>query len=100
MNTNRLELFYYPIYKGFRIPPGKELQGMIIDYLTRHPEIKLRKSTFWYFSTVWSGFNSEAIEYYIFMTPERLKGFRDTDGLIGYLGIELYNYLKGGTKLG
>jgi len=43
MNTNRLELFYYPVYKGFRIPPEKELQGMINDYLTRHPELNLGK---------------------------------------------------------
>jgi len=73
---------------------------MINDYLTRIPEIKLRKSTLWYFSTVWSGFNSEMIERYIFETPERLKGFRHTDGLIRYSGIELYNYLKRGIKLG
>ena len=82
MNTDRLELFYYLIYKGFRIPPEKELQGMINDYLTHHPELKLRKSAFWYFSTVWSCFNSETIGCYIFMTPERLKGFHDTDGFI------------------
>jgi len=39
MTTRKVELFYYPVFKGFKIPTIEELRRKIV-YFTHHPELK------------------------------------------------------------
>jgi len=48
MTTRKVELFYHPVFKGFKVPTKEELQQEIVIYLTDHPELKPQKSEPWY----------------------------------------------------
>ena len=58
MTTRSVELFYYPVFKGFKVPTNEELQRKIVNYLIHHPELKPEKKEPWYRSTVSPGFNT------------------------------------------
>jgi len=99
MTTRKVELFYYPVFKGSKIPTNEELQQKIVTYFTHHHEIKPRKSKPWYRSKVSSSFNHEAMDCYIIVSPKPLKEPDCSNGTVCYSSIELCNFLKKGTPL-
>ena len=99
MTTIKVELFYYRVSKGSKIPTNEELQQKIAIYFTHHPELKPQESKPWYHSKVSPGFNHEAAECYIIVSSKSLKEPDCSDGTIRYSSIELYNFLKKGTLI-
>ena len=99
MNGRRIELFYYPVFKGFKIPTKEDLQQKIANYLTHHPELRPHQKEPWHCSRVSPGFNQEAVDRYFIVAPQPLKESERTDGKVRYSSIELYNFLKRGTLL-
>jgi len=94
MHARRIELFYYPVFKGFKIPTKKELQQKIANYLTHHPELRPHQKEPWHCSRVSPGFNQEAVDCYFIVAPQPLKEPERTDGMVCFSSIELYNFLK------
>ena len=43
MATRKVELNYYPVFKGSQIPTSEELQQKIDIYFTHHPDLKPQK---------------------------------------------------------
>jgi len=99
MTTRKVEIFYYPVFKGSKIPTNEELQQKIVIYFTHHPDLKPQESKPWYRSKVSPGFNHEAVDCYIIVSPKPLKEPDYSDGTVRYSSIELYNFLKKGTLL-
>jgi len=99
MTTKKIELFYYPVLKGFKVPTNAELQRKIVIHLTHHRELKPQKSEPWYCSKISPGFNHEAVDCYLIVSPKPLKEPGCSDGTVRYSSIELYNFLKRGTLL-
>ena len=99
MTTRRVELFYHPVSKGFKVPTNEELQQKITNYFIHHPELKPQKIEPWYRSKVSPGFNQEAVDCYIIVSPKPLKEPDCSDGTVRYSSIELYNFLKRSTLL-
>jgi len=52
MTTRKVESFYYPVFKGSKIPTNEELQQKIVIYFTHHPDLKPQRSKPWYRSKV------------------------------------------------
>jgi len=52
MNARRIELFYYPVFKGLKMPTKAELQQTITNYLIYHPELRPQQHGPWYCSKV------------------------------------------------
>ena len=73
MTTRKVELFFYPVFKGFKVPTIEELQLKIVVYFTHHSELKSQTSEPWYCSKVSPGFNHEAVECYFIVSPQPLK---------------------------
>jgi len=84
---------------GFKVPTNEELQRKIVVYFTHHPELKPQESEPWYCSKVSPGFNHETIDYYFIVTPQPSKKPEHVSGMVRYVIIELYNFLKRGTIL-
>jgi len=99
MTTRKVELFYYPVFKGSQIPTNEELQQKIVIYFTPHPDLKPQKGKPWYCSKVSPGFNHEAVGCYIIVSSKPLKEPDCSDGTVRYSSIELYNFLKKGTLI-
>jgi len=99
MTTRKVELFYYPVFKGFKVPTNEELQRKIVIYFTHHPELKPQKSEHWHRSKVSPGFSHEAVDCCIIVSRKPLKEPDCSDGTVRYSSIELYNFLKRGTLL-
>ena len=99
MTTRKVELFYYPVFKGSKVPTKEELRRKIINYFIHHPELKPQKSEPWYCSEVSPGYNHETMDCYLIVSPKPLKKADCSDGTIRYSNIELYNFLKRGTLL-
>ena len=99
MTTRKVELFYYPVFKGSKIPTNEELQQKIAIYFTHHAHQKPHKSKSWYRSKVSPGFNHEQVDCYIIVSPKSLKEPDCSDGTARYSSIELYNSLKKGTLI-
>jgi len=99
MTTRRVELFYHPIFKGFKVPTNEELQRKIVIYFTHQPELKPQKSERWYCYKVSPNFNHETVDCYFIVSPKSLKEPDCSDGTDRYSSIELYNFLKRGTLL-
>jgi len=99
MSTRKVELFYYPEFKGSHIPTNEELQQKTAVYFTYHPDLKPQKNKPWYRSKVSPGFNHEDVDCYIIVSPKPLKEPDCSDGTVRYSSIELYNFLKRGTLL-
>jgi len=99
MTATKVELFYCPVFKDLKVPKNEELQQMIVIYFAYHPELKPQKNNTWYRSKVSLGFNHEAVDRYIIVSPEPLKEPDYSDGTVRYSSIELYNFLKKGTLL-
>jgi len=97
MTTRRVELFYYPVFKGFKVPTNEELQWKIAIYFIHHPVLKPQKSEPWYRSKVSPGFNHEAVNCYLIVSPKPLKEPDRSHSTVRYSSIELYNFLKRGT---
>jgi len=97
MNARRIELFYYPVFKGFKIPTKEEPQQKITNYLIHHLELKPQQQDPWYCSKVSPGFNHETVDCYFIMAPQPLKEPEHMCGMVHYSSIELYNFLKRGT---
>ena len=94
-----MELFYYPVFKGSKVPTKEELRRKIMNYFTHHPELKPQESEPWYCSKVSPGYNHEAVDCYLIVSPKPLKESDCSDGTIRYSSIELYNFLKRGILL-
>ena len=99
MTTRKMELFYYPVFKGSKIPTKEEIQQKIVIYFTHNPELKPQESKPWYCSKVSPGFKHEALDCYIIVSPKPLKEPDCSDGTVRYSSIELYNFLKKGTLI-
>ena len=99
MTTRKVELFYYAVFKGFKVPTNEELQRKIVICITHHPELKSQTSEPWYCSKVSPGFNHETVECYFIVSPQPLKEPDSSDDTVRYSSIELYNLLKRGTLL-
>jgi len=99
MTTRKMELCYYPVFKGSTIHTNEELQQKIVIYFTHHPELKLQESKPWYRSKVSPGFDHEAVDCYIIVSPKPLKEADYSDDTVRNSSIELYNFLKKGTLL-
>ena len=99
MTARKVELFYYPVFKGSKIPTNEELQQKIVIYFTHHPDLKPQKGKPWYLSKVSPGFNHEVVDCNIIVLPKPLKESDCSDGTVSYSSIELYNFLKKGTLL-
>ena len=69
MTTRKVELFYYPVFKGSKIPTNEELQQKIVIYFAHHPDLKPQKGKPWYRSKVSRGFNHEDVDCYIIVSP-------------------------------
>ena len=67
-DPRRVELFYYPVFKSFKVPTNEKLQRKIVNYLTHHPELKPQKKEPWYRSKVSPGFNHEAMDCYLIVS--------------------------------
>ena len=91
MSTRKVELFYYPVFTGLKVPTNEELQQKIVVYFTYHPELKPQESEPWYHSKVSPGFNHEAVNCHIIVSPKPLKEPDCSDGAVHYSSIELYN---------
>jgi len=52
MTTSKVELFYYPVFKGSKAPTKEKLQRKIINYFIHHPELKPQNSEPWYCSKI------------------------------------------------
>jgi len=99
MTTRKVELFYYPVFKSSKVPAKEELRRKIVKYFMHHPDLRPQQREPWYFCKVSPGFNYEAVDGYLIMTPQPLKESERTDGMVRYSSIELYNFLKRGTLL-
>ena len=99
MTTRKVELFYYPVFKGFEVPTKEELRRKIVNYFIHHPELKPQESEPWYCSKVSPGYNHETMNCYLIVSPKPLKESDCSDDTIRYSSIELYNFLKRGTLL-
>jgi len=99
MSTRKVELFYYPVFKGLKVLTNEELQRRIVIYFIHHPELKSQTSEPWYCSKVSPGFNHEAVECYFIVSPQPLKEQESSDGTVRHSSIVLYNLLKRGTLL-
>jgi len=99
MTTRKVELFYHPVFKGFKVPTKEDLQQEIVIYLMDHPELKPQKSEPWYCSKVSPSFNHEAVDCYLIVSPKPLKEPDCSEGTVRYSSIEMYNFLKRGTLL-
>ena len=99
MTTRKVELFYYPVFKVFKVPTNEEFQRKIVIYFTHHPELKPRESEPWHYSEVSPGFNHETVECYFIISTQPLKEPESSDGTVQHSSIELYNLLKRGTLL-
>ena len=99
MNARRIELLYYPVFKGLKLSTKEELQRMITSYLIHHPELRPQKHDPWYCSKVSPGFNHETVDCYFIVAPQPLKELEHISGMVRYSSIELYSFLKRGTIL-
>jgi len=99
MSTGKVELYYYPVFKGFKVPTNEELQRKFVIYFTHHPELKQQESEPWHCSKVSPGFNHETVECYFIISPQPLKEPESSDGTVRHSSIELYNLLKRGALL-
>jgi len=99
MTARRVELFYYPVFKGFKVPTNEELLRKIVIYFTHHLQLKPQKSEPWYCSEISPGFNHEAVDCYLIVSPTPLKEPACSNGTVRYSSIELYNFLKRGALL-
>jgi len=99
MTTRKVKLFYYPVFKGFKVPTIEELQLKIVVYFTHHSELKPQTSELWYCSKVSPGFNHEAVECYFIVSPQPLKESDSSGSTIRFSSMELYNFLMRGTLL-
>ena len=99
MNAGRIELFSYPVFKGFKISTKEELQQKITNYLIHHPELKPQQHDPWYCSKVSPGFNHETVDCYFIVAPQPFKEPEHIGCMVHYSSIELYNFLKRGTIL-
>jgi len=99
MTTRKVELFYYPVFKGYKVPTKEELRRKIVNYLIHHPELKPQESEPWYCSKVSPGYNHETVNCYLIVSTKPLKGSDSSDGTNRYSSIELYNFLKRDTLL-
>jgi len=99
MTTRKVELFYYPVFKGSKIPTNEELLQKIVIYFTHHPDLKPQKSKPWLRSKVSRGFNHEAVDCYIIVSSKPLKEPDCSDGTARYSNIGLYNFVKKGALL-
>jgi len=99
MNARRIELFYYPAFKGFKMPTEEELQRKITSYLTHHSELRPQLNDPWYCFKVSPGFNHETVDCYFIVASQPLKEPEHKGGMVRYSSIELYNFLKRGTIL-
>jgi len=43
MTTRQVELFYYPVFKGFKEPTNEALVQKIANYFKHHPELSSQK---------------------------------------------------------
>jgi len=94
MSTRKVELFYYPVFKGSHIRTNEELRQKIAIYFTHHPDLKPQKNKPWYRSNVSPGFNHKDVDCYIIVSPKPLKEPDGSDGTVRYSSIELYNFLR------
>jgi len=70
MNARRIELFYYPFFKGLKIPTKEELQHKITNYFIHHPELRPQQPDPWYYSKVSPGFKHETVDCYFIVAPQ------------------------------
>jgi len=82
MTTRKVELFYYPVFQGLKVPTNEELQQKIVIYFTHHLDLNPQKSKPWYHSKVSPGFNHEAVDCYIIVSPKPLKEPDCSDGMV------------------
>jgi len=97
MNTRKVGLLYCTVFKGFKVHANKAVQWKIAIYITHHSELKLQKSEPWYCSEVSPGFNHEAVDYYLIVSPKPLKEPICSHDTIRYSSLALHNFLKKGT---
>jgi len=82
LTTRKVELFYCPVFKGFKVPTNEELQRKIVIYFTHHPEQKPQESEPWHCSKVSPGFNHNTVECYFIVSPQPLKEPESSDGTV------------------
>jgi len=99
MNARRIELFYYPVFTGFKTPTKKELQQKITNYLIHHPELRPQQHDPWYCSKISPGFNHETVDCYFIVAPQPLKEPEHIGGMVRYSNVELFYFLNRGTLL-
>jgi len=85
--------------QGFSNSNKRRTSTKIVIYYTHHPDLKPQKGKPWYRSKVSPGFNHEAVNCYIIVSPKPLKEPACSDGAIRYSSNELYDFLKKGTLL-
>jgi len=79
MNGRRIELFYYPVFKGFKIPTKEDLQQKIANYLTHHPELRPHQKEPWHCTRSFTWFQpggGRLLFHCGTSTPERTWAYR------------------------
>ena len=74
MTVRPVELFYYPVFKGFKVTTNEEVQWKMVTYPVHHPELKPHMTEPCYCSEISPGFKRETVDCYLIVSSKPLRG--------------------------
>ena len=80
MTDCKVELFYYPVFKGFAEPTNIEMEQKITRYPKYHPGLSPKEDETWCCFKMLPNFHHNTIACDIIVAPKPLKEPNSSDG--------------------